>query len=194
MGRRSSWWSNASYRYDQLNGEILRDWEPLTRLTNAILPFNLNIGATNETRELLFRSGVNLKQTFNTGPNGENLEGHPDLKSKFQFYLGQENVEAEITALFEKYPDMKESILEMEKDRAKGENYEPRNTLHANQLQTIFRNAKRRAWTALLHDEKIGTKANVLAQEHELGLLGDRARKIGDYKTEDKTKKEIRKN
>ena len=181
------------YRYDQLNGEILRDWEPLTRLTNAILPFNLNVGATNETRELLFRSGINLKQTFNTGPNGENLEGHPDLKSKFQFYLGQENVEAEIAALFEKYPDMKESILEMEKDRAKGENYEPRNTLHANQLQTIFRNAKRRAWTALLHDEKIGTKANVIAQEHELGLLGDRARKIGDYKTEDKTKKEIEK-
>ena len=36
------------------------------------------------------RSGLNLKQTFNTGPNGEDLEGHPDLKSKFQFYMGQQ--------------------------------------------------------------------------------------------------------
>ena len=181
------------YRYDQLNGEILRDWEPLTRLTNAILPFNVNIGTSNETRELLFRSGVNLKQTFNTGPNGENLEGHPDLKSKFQFYMGQENVEAEITEFFNKFPQMKESILEMEKDRRAGENYEPRKTLHADQLRSILRNAKRRAWTALLHDEESGTKASILSQEHELGLLGDKARIRGDYKTEEKTKQEIEK-
>jgi hypothetical protein len=179
------------YRYDQLNGEILRDWQPITRLTNAILPFNVNIGTSNETRELLFRSGVNLKQTFNTGPNGENLEGHPDLKSKFQFYMGQENVEAEITEFFNKFPQMKQSILEMEKDRTAGENYEPRNTLHADQLRNILRNAKRRAWTSLLHDEETGTKAQILSEEHELGLLGDRARIRGDYETENKTKRAI---
>ena len=179
------------YRYDQLNGEILKDWQPITRLTNAILPFNVNIGTSNETRELLFRSGVNLKQTFNTGPNGENLEGHPDLKSKFQFYMGQENVEAEITEFFNKFPEMKQSILEMEKDRTAGENYEPRNTLHADQLRNILRNAKRRAWTSLLHDEEAGTKAQILSEEHELGLLGDRARIRGDYETENKTKRAI---
>mgnify|MGYP007000313717 len=81
------------YRYDVLNGEPLRDWLPLTRVVNAILPINLNVGTTNETRELLMRSGLNLKQTFNTGPNGEDLLGHPDLKSKFQFYMGQQNIE-----------------------------------------------------------------------------------------------------
>jgi hypothetical protein len=179
------------YRYDQLNGEVLRDWTPITRLTNAILPFNLNIGTSNETRELLFRSGVNLKQTFNTGPNGENLEGHPDLKSKFQFYMGQENVEAEITEFFNKFPEMKQSILEMEKDRTAGYNYEPRNTLHADQLRNILRLAKRRAWTNLLHDEEAGTKAQILAEQHELGLLGDRARKLGDYETANETRRAI---
>jgi len=181
------------YRYDQLNGEILRDWEPITRLTNAILPFNLNIGATNETRELLMRSGVNLRQTFNTGPNGESLEGHPDLKSKFQFYMGQENVEAEITEFFNKFPQMKQSILEMEKDRGSGEKYEPRNTLHASQLRRILTRTKRRAWTLLLQDEELGGKASILKQEHELGLIGDRARKQGDYSREDRTKIEIEK-
>ena len=45
------------YRYDVLNGEPLRDWIPLTRLVNGILPINLNVGTTNETRELLMRSG-----------------------------------------------------------------------------------------------------------------------------------------
>ena len=199
IGNRNLWADVATqgkmlpYRYDQLNGDVLRDWTPLTRLTNAILPINLNIGTSNETRELLFRSGVNLKQTFNTGPNGESLEGHPDLKSKFQFYMGQENVEAEITEFFTKFPEMKQSIIEMEKDRTAGENYEPRNTLHADQLRNILRNAKRRAWTSLLHDEETGTKAQILSEEHELGLLGDRARVQGDYTTENQTKQAIEK-
>jgi len=181
------------YRYDQLNGEILRDWQPMTRLTNAILPFNLNIGTTNETRELLFRSGVNLKQTFNTGPNGEDLEGNNDLKSKFQFYMGQENVEAQIADMIKRYPQIKESILEMEKDRNAGENYEPRNTLHAEQFRAVFNNAKRKAWSLLLEDEQMGGKAAILQREHELGLIGDKSRKRGDYSREDRTKKEIEK-
>ena len=67
----------------------------------------------------------------------------------------------------------------------------PRNTLHADQLRNIFRNAKRRAWTSLLHDEDSGTKAAILSEEHELGLLGDRARIIGDYETENETKRAI---
>ena len=181
------------YRYDQLNGEILRDWEPMTRLMNGILPFNVNIGTSNETRELLFRSGVNLKQTFNTGPNGENLEGHPDLKSKFQFYMGQENVEAELTDMIQRYPQIKESIIEMEKDRAAGENYEPRQTLHADQFRSVLSNAKKRAWALLLQDDAVGGKASILTREHELGMIGDRSRKIGDYVTEERTKQEIEK-
>ena len=86
---------------------------------------------------------------------------------------------------------MKQSILEMEKDRAAGYNYEPRNTLHADQLRNILRLAKRRAWTNLLHDEEIGTKAQILAEQHELGLLGDRARKLGDYETANETRRAI---
>ena len=181
------------YRYDQLNGEILRDWEPMTRLMNGILPINLNIGTSNEVRELLFRSGVNLKQTFNTGPNGEDLEGHPDLKSKYQFYMGQENVEAELADMIQRYPQIKESILEMEKDRDAGENYNPRNTLHADQFKSVLNNAKRRAWALLLEDQESGGKASILQREHELGLIGDRSRKIGDYSREERTKIEIEK-
>ena len=149
------------------------------------------MGTSNETREILFRSGVNLAQTFNTGPNGESLEGHADLKSKFKFYMGQENVEAQIAELVEKYPQMKESLLRMETDRREGQNYNPVKTLHADKIRLLLRNAKRKAWTALLNDEQIGTKAQVLQELHSLGKLADEARVSGNYKNEARINKEI---
>jgi hypothetical protein len=97
VGNRNLWAdvvTNGSilpYRYDILNGEKIKDYDPITRLWNAISPFSINIG-TNETRSWLMRSGINLKQTFNTGPNGESLEGEPALKSQYQFYMGQQEV------------------------------------------------------------------------------------------------------
>ena len=169
------------YRYDELNGEILRDWDPLTRIVNAVLPINLNVGNTNETRELLMRSGLNLKQTFHSGPGGESLENYPDLKSKYRFYMGQQNVEAQLTELFAKYPDMKESIMNMEEDRAKGRNYEPRNTEHGEHIFRIIRTAKSQAWMMLLEDPQLGGQAKALSNAHELGLLADKARKSGAY-------------
>ena len=169
------------YRYDELNGEILRDWDPTTRIVNGFLPINLNVGSSNETRELLMRSGLNLKQTFHSGPNGESLETHPDLKSKYRFYMGQQNVEAQLTELFAKYPDMKESIIKMEEDRAKGQSYETRNTEHGEHIFEILRRAKKQAWMMLLEDPELGGKAKALSNAHELGLLADKARKRGAY-------------
>ena len=81
----------------------------------------------------------------------------------------------------------------MEKDRASGENYEPRQTLHADQFRSVLSNAKKRAWALLLQDEAVGGKASILTREHELGAIGDRSRKIGDYVTEERTKQEIEK-
>ena len=181
------------YRYDVLNGEIIRDWDPLTRIINATLPFNINVGVSNETRELLMRSKLNLKQTFNTGPNGESLENHPDLKSKYRFYMGQQNIEAKLTELFAKHPELKESIIRMENARQNGENFEPRKTLHAKHLLPVFREAKKTAWLLLLQDETLGGKASLLQQEHQLGLLGDKARQRGNYELTNKFTNEIEK-
>jgi hypothetical protein len=107
--------------------------------------------------------------------------------------MGQENVEAEITEFFNKFPEMKQSILEMEKDRTAGYNYEPRNTLHAKHLLPVFREAKKTAWLLLLQDETLGGKASLLQQEHQLGLLGDKARQRGNYELTNKFTKEIEK-
>ena len=164
------------YRYDILNGQKLKDYDPVTRMVNAILPFNINVG-TNRTRELLMRSGINLKQTFNTGPNGEDLEGNPDIKSKYQFYMGQQNIEN----ILEKKltPQLEESIKLMERQRDQGMKYEARKTLHGPIIEEVFRTAKKQAWQMLLQDPHIGGRATTLGYMHNLRKLGDRQRMRG---------------
>ena len=174
------------YRYDILNGEKIRDWDPFTRLVNGMLPFNINVG-TNETREWLFRSGINFKQTFNTGPRGQDLDERPDLKSKFQFYMGQQNIEAQLTTLFAN-PSIRESILKMEEDRASGRKYEAAKTLHGDMIRSIFRNAKLNAWNMLTNEN---SDARRLDHLHQLEQLGDRQRRLGNYKSEQNTANEI---
>jgi len=176
------------YRYDILNGEKLRDWDPMTRLVNAILPFNINIGATNETRELLMRSGLNLKQSFNTGPDGQSLENRPDLKSKFQFYMGQQNLEAQIAKAMTK--EVKESIMNAE---LSSKDFEAHQTLHGEVILPILDVAKKVAWEQLLEDKDLGSDAKLLEKLHNTNRLRDRYRSRGDYQTEERFRQEVEK-
>ena len=167
------------YKYDILNGERIRDWNQLVRFTNALLPFNLN-PSTNQTRELLFRSGMSLKQTFNTGPNGEGLEHFPDIKSRYQFYMGQQNLEAQLTEFYT--PEMINSILTMEKDHRSGDHYVGNQTLHGPPLRALFHNAKQNAWALLLQDPQFGGQAQQLELLHKTTQLGHDRRRTGDYR------------
>jgi hypothetical protein len=81
----------------------------------------------------------------------------------------------------------------MENARQNGENFEPRKTLHAKHLLPVFREAKKTAWLLLLQDETLGGKASLLQQEHQLGLLGDKARQKGNYELTNKFTNEIEK-
>ena len=174
------------YRYDILSGEKLRDWDPLTRLVNAILPINLNIGATNETRELLMRSGLNLVQTFNSGPDGQILENKPDLKSKYQFYMGQQNIEAQLAKVMT--PEIIDSIQRMERGK---KDYEAKDTLHGRVIMPIFRTAKQTAWDLLLQDPQLGGEAQQIDTLHSLGKLEDQFRSEGQYGKEAQVRQEV---
>ena len=174
------------YRYDILSGEKLRDWDPMTRLVNAVLPINLNIGATNETRELLMRSGINLAQTFNSGPNGQLLENRPDLKSKYQFYMGQQNIEAQLAEVMT--PEIIDSIQRMERGK---KDYEAKDTLHGRVIMPIFRTAKQTAWDLLLQDPQLGGEAQQIDTLHSLGKLEDQFRSEGQYGKEAQVRKEV---
>ena len=174
------------YRYDILSGEKLRDWDPMTRLVNAVLPINLNIGTTNETRELLMRSGLNLTQTFNTGPNGQLLENRPDLKSKYQFYMGQQNIEAQLTEVLT--PEIIDSIQRMERGK---KDYEAKDTVHGRMIMPIFRTAKQTAWDLLLQDPELGGEAQQIDTLHSLGKLENQFRSEGDYDKEAQVRREV---
>ena len=174
------------YRYDILSGEKLRDWDPMTRLVNAVLPINVHIGATNETRELLMRSGINLAQTFNSGPNGQLLENRPDLKSKYQFYMGQQNIEAQLAEVMT--PEIIDSIQRMERGK---KDYEAKDTLHGRVIMPIFRTAKQTAWDLLLQDPQLGGEAQQIDTLHSLGKLESQFRSEGQYGKEAQVRKEV---
>ena len=167
------------YKYDLLDGSRINDWHPMQRLLNGVIPIQLN-ATTNPTRELLFRSGLNLKQTFNTGPGGEPLEGHPDLKSKYQFYMGQQNIEKQLEKKLN-HPQIIDSIKRMEEDRAAGKSYDPEDTFHGPIIRSIFTQAKKNAWTLLINDPALGGKAQRLDWLHDMQVLSDKARRGGFF-------------
>jgi hypothetical protein len=162
------------YRYDILDGRPINDSLPIVRLMNAVNPFYIN-PATNPTRELLFRSGVDLKLTFNTGPNNESLEGHPELKSKWQYYVSKQNIEAELETLFKDKAVIK-SILDMEEDRAAGRRYETSETFHVPLINNILKKAKSNAWAQLMSDTP---EVRELNEQSRLETLSGRYRKMG---------------
>ena len=175
------------YKYDILDGSKIKSYDPMTRLYNSISPFQVNMG-TNATRELLMRSGLNLKQTFNSGPDGISLRKLPDMRSKFQFLMSQQNVEKKLTELF-KNPQIVQSIYDMEADRASGQMYQPKDTLHGPFIRQIFTNAKKRAWQQLLQEGDMTAKQ--LQELHRYEEIEARHRKQGQGKRAVRMRKEI---
>ena len=138
---------------------------------------------------MLFRSGINFKQTFNTGPQGQDLTGYPELKSKFQFFIGQQNIEAKLEKLFQN-PQIIDSIIRMERDRAEGRSYDPSKNLHGDHIRLIFREAKINAWALVLESNPIG---QALDHRHKMGKLEDTLRRQGKYKKADNIYKQVKK-
>ena len=168
---------NLPYRYDILNGSVLRDYDPLTRIWNSISPFYVNVGTT-PTREMLFRSGLDLKVTFNTGPNSEPLKGMPAVKSKYQYYIGRQNIEKQLEKLF-KNPQIIRSIQDMEEDRSAGRRVDPKTTLHNTKIRMIINNAKKLAWAEM---EQGDQELQQLTQNSLKEKAADAARKSGQTK------------
>lgn len=162
------------YRYDIFNGQPLKDWDPITRLTNALLPFNINY-ATTPARELLFRSGLNLNQTFNSGPNGESLEGYPDLKSRFQYLMSQQNLEGALDKAFQN-PEIMQSILDMERNTSMGVRATAADMPHFKVIRDIFNRAKKTAWAELTQED---ARAKSLGQKAGLEKIEARYRSMG---------------
>ena len=163
------------YRYDIFTGEPLADWDPITNMINRTLPFRISkVGS--QARELIFRSGVNLNQTFTTTPNNESLKEHPDLISRFQYLISQQGLEQQFTELFQD-PAVLKSILDMERDHSNGVSLSPNGTVHGDRIRQIFRTAKLNAWAELQAED---ASVSRIAEEASLEALEKRARRLGN--------------
>ena len=165
--------NKVPYRYDILNGSKINDYDFMTRAFNAVSPFQINLGST-PTRELFFRSGIDAKTTFNSGPNGEELTSK--MKSRYQYLIGKQNLESQFEREFQN-PQMLQSILTMEADRAAGRQYTIDETLHGSRIKSLIENAKKQAWVELNNSED---SVSAAVRQQAVRGLSTKARRKGD--------------
>jgi hypothetical protein len=92
-------------KYDILDGSVVREFDPMVRLFNAVSPLQINF-VDNPTRRLLRESGFDVVRTLSTDSNGNRLDAK--TRSRYQNLIGQQNIEAQLTKLFKEPAIMKE--------------------------------------------------------------------------------------
>ena len=155
-------------KYDLLNGKPIKEWDPLTRMWNAVSPVSFNLDYT-EGRNFLFRSGYDLRMStyYSPGPNSINLTDSPMIRSKYQKAIGDLNLEKELTKL-SRQKKIIASILEMEKDIRDGNRgkFEAKDYYHNKMIGKVFTRARKQAWLNIqgedlvqeLSSEQLGKK------------------------------------
>ena len=142
-------------KYDMLNGKPIKDWDPITRMWNAISPIHLNLIST-PGRKLLFESGYDLRLSTYYAPDGTDLTDSPIIRSMFQKAIGDQNLERKLDKLA-KDPGILASIEEMHRDIINGDRakYETKDYAHNKKIEKIFFNARKVAWSTIMSDVSI---------------------------------------
>ncbi len=141
-------------KYDILTGQPVRDWDPLTRMYNAISPISLNFDGS-KGRQLLMNSNYDLRVTTLTAPDGTSLAEHSKLRSEFQRLIGLQNLEAHLSKLADD-PRVQQSLIEMEYDLMKGfKERNPMNYAHNKLINGLFQRARALAWAQMRSDPNV---------------------------------------
>ena len=158
-------------KYDMLTGQPIKDHDFPTRMFNMFSPvqFNLDYSAG---RRLLFDSGYDLRTTTYTAPDGTNLKDYPELRSRFQQYIGEQNIEEELNILA-RNPRVLNSIATMQRDIDEGNrSLDPNKSyVHLTLIRNLFKTAKNRAWARMRQEEDVKTlieEAQQRAREQRL--------------------------
>ena len=143
-------------KYDILTGKPLKDWNPLQRIVNAVLPINLSLDNMSEGRKLFLQSGYDARLSVMSAPGDYDLSDNPEVRSLFQRAIGNQNLEAKLTALARR-KDVQDSLDDMEEDKRKGNNIlDPmRAYVHNDLIGTMFRDAKNEAWQAIQNEPAV---------------------------------------
>ena len=142
-------------KYDILNGKPLREHDFPTRMWNMFIPVPLNLDQ-GPGRKLLFDSGYDVRLSTYYGPDGVDLTESPELRSKFQEFIGKENIELQLNKLAAD-PRVQESMELMQLHLRRGEKYRNPMTgyVHNIMIKQIFDKARRRAWGKMMELEGV---------------------------------------
>ena len=139
-------------KYDILNGQPIKDWNPAIRMFNAISPVQFNFD-NSPGRQLLLRSNYDLTTTVMTGPGGIDLSTSPNVRSAFQKEIGKLDLESQLNKLAEN-PRVIASMALMEEDIASGRSniapgISPMSYEHNKLINRLITKAKQKAWAKL---------------------------------------------
>jgi hypothetical protein len=145
-------------KYDLLTGRPINDWDPLTRLFNAVSPVSLNFDQA-PGRKFLFRSNYDLSISTYTSPDGDDLRSNAQVRSKFQRAIGNQNLEKQLAKLALR-KDVQESIRLMEEDIASGRanrppGISPMSYQHNKLIHQLIVRAKGRAWAQIMTEPDV---------------------------------------
>ena len=146
---------DLAIKYDLLNGRPIRDHDFPTRMWNMFIPVPLNLDQ-GPGRKLLFDSGYDLRLSTYYGPDGTDLTESPELRSLYQEYIGQQNIEAKLNKL-SKDPRIQLSLQMMYHDMRNGNRDEdPMKAYHHNKvIRKLFARAKNIAWAKMRRDSEV---------------------------------------
>ena len=144
-------------KYDMLNGKPIRHHDFATRMWNTFMPVTLNLDQ-GPGRKLLFDSGYDLRLSTYAAPDGTDLSESPELRSLFQQYIGQENLELALNRLADD-PRIQASMQQMYKDMKSGGFNKAKDPMkayfHNKKIQQLFNKARRKAWARMLSNEEV---------------------------------------
>ena len=162
-------------KYDLLNGKKIRDWNFIEKMYNLVSPVNLSLNQS-DGRTLLWNSNYDLRLAGYSSPDGIPLKEYPQLRSEFQKYLGQQNLEAQLDKLADR-DDVIASVARMNRDlRANRKELDPMKAYTHNKLiKAKFEAARKKAW-ALVRQNNPDLVAELYKEQSDLAGLEVRTR------------------
>lgn len=142
-------------KYDIMTGDPIKNWNPMTRIFNAISPINFNFDQS-VGRKFLFKSNYDMRISTMTAPDNTNLRNSPSVRSKFQQQIGLQGLGKKLDEI----ATMPEAIASMERmkedlKRNGGRGIDPMKYRHNELIHNAFTLARSRAWANLQKDPEV---------------------------------------
>lgn len=180
-------------KYDILDGSIVRNADPLTRIYNFFSPVSLNF-KDSPTRRTLRETGYDIARKFSRDSRQNKLD--PEKRSRMQALIGSQNLEGQLTALFAKpeirkemdtYYKMRRAGIRSKSGKGADEQYglDVKDTKFYNAIDSLFTQAQKRAEAELYKEypslRRLAVQRNAIEIQQKEGRPGAALNRILNY-------------